>query len=102
MTAEAQFVPADSTVRSLNVGDSTVFTTRVVGQGPTMLYAFAPDTEGSMISWHIELCCHPTNNLIVDPNAQVDIGAAGALVTVTNVGNLEIGNGRIVVQTDYI
>jgi hypothetical protein len=88
-----------SAFRSIAPGDSTVFTTRVVGQGPTILSGFTPaGVTFGRLTWHIELCCHDTHELdFTFSFTGVDIGAAGALVTIGNVGNTEIFVG-----TDYI
>lgn len=76
-------------------GGTTVFTTRVVGQGPTWLYIVA---EGfSNVGWHKELCCQDTIIVSVDNSLRIDIGAAGALVTVGN-----FGPSTVRVFTDYI
>lgn len=76
-------------------GDTTVFTTRVVGQGPTWLYIVADGF--TQVGWHKELCCQDTIIESVLGSLRVDIGAAGALVTVGNYGPLTVK-----VYTDYI
>ena len=88
-----------SSRRFLLPGESTVFTTRVASQ-TTLLFAVPPPDPGAFsphFSWHKELCCEEDH----EENAfQANISAAGALVTVRNLGNAD--PGPIQVFTDYI
>jgi len=85
--------------RSLNPGDSTVFTTRPIGLRTTLFcIPWPPDPSAFQptISWHIILCCQPdhvTNAVSTDISA-----AAGALVTVRNLAS----DQQAQVWTDYI
>jgi len=84
--------------RPLNVGDSTVFTTRVAGQTTKLFALQAPLDPGDFpprFSWHKELCCE--DNHVEQTREPVDISAAGALVTVRN-----LDFQQIIVKTDYI
>lgn len=89
-----------SSRRQLRPGESTVFTTRVVGMR-TLLFAipwpYDPSAFFPRISWHIELCCQPTHMAQGNGNP-IDISAAGALVTVRNVDATQGAE----VFTDYI
>jgi len=87
-----------SSRRVLNPADSTVFTTRVVGQDTKLFalqYPFDPGDFSPRFSWHKELCCE--DNHVEQTRGPVDISAAGALVTVRN---LDVQ--QIMVWTDYI
>lgn len=89
-----------SSRRRLRPGESTVFTTRVVGL-KTMLFVIPwpldPGAFFPRISWHKELCCEPDH--VVQPSGlPIDISAAGALVTVKNVDPSQGAE----VFTDYI
>jgi len=89
-----------SSRRQLLPGQSTVFTTRVAGM-QTLLFGipwpYDPVSFFPQLSWHIELCCQ-SNHPMVGNGVAVDISAAGALVTVTNVGTIQAAE----VFTDYI
>lgn len=89
---------------TLQPGGSIVYSTKPVGL-KTYLYAKPHDAgvEGE-ISYHVELCCHDTHVVKIDPNdvqtygfVKVDLSdAAGALVTVNNTGWSSVD-----VHTDY-
>lgn len=89
---------------TLQPGGSIVYSTKPVGL-KTYLYAkpHNPGIEGE-ISYHVELCCHDTHVVKVDPEdvqtygfVKVDLSeAAGALVTVNNTGWSPVD-----VHTDY-
>ena len=89
-----------SSRRQIRPGESTVFTTRVVGY-QTFLYGipwpYQPDSFFPRLSWHIELCCQP-DHFAVGNGSPIDISAAGALVTVRNVDTIQAAE----VFTDYI
>ena len=87
-----------SSRRTLNPGDTTVFTTRVAGQPPTTLFVIPwpprPDAPLPEVIWHKVLCCegdHRANFTNVIPTA-------GELLTVTNVDPVD----QAQVFTDYI
>lgn len=88
-----------SSRRTLNPGDSTVFTTRVAGQPPTTLFIIPwppnPNVPFPLISWHRELCCQDTHVVETD---KVVIPTAGELLTVKNVDLVQGAQ----VWTDYI
>jgi len=81
----------------LNNGDSATFTTRPVGL-TTLLFNIPssrdPDAFQPTIVWHKILCCEPDHTTSA---VQIDISAAGALVTVTNVSEFQAE-----VWTDWI
>jgi len=82
----------------LQPGDSTVFTTRVVGQQTTLIAIPWPPDPDSLLPtflWHILLCCQDDH--IERSKTTADISAAGALVTVRNIDTQQIK-----VWTDYI
>ncbi len=89
-----------SSRRQIRPGESTVFTTRVVGMR-TLLFGipwpFDPNAFFPRLSWHIELCCQP-DHPAVGNGMPIDISAAGALVTVRNVDSSQGAE----VFTDYI
>lgn len=89
-----------SSRRQILPGQSTVFTTRVVGMR-TLLFGipwpYRPDAFFPRLSWHIELCCQP-DHLAAGNGQPIDISAAGALVTVRNVDTSQGAE----VFTDYI
>jgi hypothetical protein len=89
-----------SSRRTLNPGQSTVFTTRPVGLS-TRLFVIPtppnPNTPLIIFSWHIELCCQDDH--VERGRIDVDISsAAGALVTVRNLELAQTAE----VFTDYI
>lgn len=99
-----QATPLTTGQTTLQQGQSIVYSTKPVGL-KTYLYAkpHNKDAEGE-ISYHVELCCHDTHVVKVDPDdaqtagfVKVDISdAAGALVTVNNTGWSPVD-----VHTDY-
>lgn len=96
--------PLTTSETTLQTGGSIVYSTKPVGL-KTYLYAkpHNPGEEGE-ISYHVELCCHDTHVVKIDPNdvqtlgfVKVDLSdAAGALVTVNNTGWSPVD-----VHTDY-
>lgn len=89
-----------SSRRRLRPGESTVFTTRVVGLR-TLLFVIPwpldPFSPFPRISWHKELCCEP-DHIVPGSGVPIDISAAGALVTVRNIDPTQGAE----VFTDYI
>lgn len=87
-----------SSKRVLNPGDSTVFTTRVVGQ-TTILTVIpwppSPDAFLPTFRWRKILCCEDDH--IESSKISADISAAGALVNVSNIDSQQLQ-----VWTDYI
>lgn len=96
--------PLTTSETTLQPGGSIVYSTKPVGL-KTYLYA-KPHNAGveGEISYHVELCCHDTHVVKVDPEdaqtygfVKVDLSdAAGALVTVNNTGWSPVD-----VHTDY-
>lgn len=89
-----------SSRRRLQPGESTVFTTRVVGMRTLLFaipYPYDPVSFFPRLAWHIELCCQPVHTATGN-GSPIDISAAGALVTVTNVDDRQGAE----VFTDYI
>lgn len=90
-----------SSVRNLNPGESTLFTTRVAGQPPTLLFfgpVVQPDALLPTISWRKILCCED-DHVERRPGPPVVIPTAGELLQVTNISGPGIGAR---VWTDYI
>jgi hypothetical protein len=90
-----------SSIRTLNPGESTVFTTRILGQPPTRLY-FGPVIDPAAplptISWRKILCCE-SDHVENRPGPPVVIPTAGELITVTNISSPNVGAR---VWTDYL
>jgi len=88
-----------SSRRTLSPGQTTVFTTRVAGQPPTVLFVIPwpprPDAPFPAVSWHKVLCCEG-DHLVT--RVDTVIPTAGELLTVTNIDPAD----QAQVFTDYI
>lgn len=89
-----------SSIRTLDPGESTLFTTRVAGQPPTVL-VFGPELDpGALlptISWRKILCCEVDH--VERFGGRIAIPTAGELLQVTNIS----APGIVArVHTDYI
>ncbi len=90
-----------SSKRIIGPGQSTVFTTRPVGESTKLFLApwpYNPDGGLPPITWHIELCCQHDRPAT---SAEINISAAaGALVSVHNSAHGNGGDAEV--WTDYI